>query len=44
MKKLQEEILPRIARYLMLHGSFINNTGLLNGMCAGWLIIHWIPD
>ncbi|GHT19372.1 hypothetical protein AGMMS4957_03820 [Bacteroidia bacterium] len=31
MKKLQEEILPRIARYLMLHGSFTNNIGLLNG-------------
>jgi hypothetical protein len=29
--KNQEEILSRIARYLMLHGSFIGNIGLLNG-------------
>jgi hypothetical protein len=27
----REEILPRIARYLMLHSSFTNNIGLLNG-------------
>jgi hypothetical protein len=26
----QEEILSRIARYLMLHGSFTSNIGLLN--------------
>jgi hypothetical protein len=29
--KNQEEILSRIARYLMLYGSFIGNIGLLNG-------------
>ncbi|GHV58380.1 hypothetical protein FACS1894182_10410 [Bacteroidia bacterium] len=29
--KSHDEILQRISRYLMLHGSFINNIGLLNG-------------
>jgi lantibiotic modifying enzyme len=29
--KTQEETLPRIARYLILHGSFSHNMGLLNG-------------
>ncbi|MDR0574375.1 MAG: hypothetical protein LBG96_10175, partial [Tannerella sp.] len=29
--KPNDELLQRIARYLMLHGSFIDNIGLLNG-------------
>ncbi len=36
----KNEILVRIAKFLMLHGSFVNNLGLINGKmgCCSWLL------
>ncbi|GHS98500.1 hypothetical protein FACS189421_07220 [Bacteroidia bacterium] len=38
--KSDDEILQRIARYLMLHGSFTNNIGLLNGKTGIALFLY----
>lgn len=40
MKNIQKELIARIARYIMLHGSFVNNLGLLNGK-MGFVIFFY---